>query len=148
MQYPPVTTTCQDYLGLGRPLLLYPGFLAILRTAVAKVYRVDFCKDNHHRPSKPASLGHTRKKISEADSISGPVCPKCSSDFVKRVSRVGFERLISVLYIYPFRCEACRHRFRIMQWRVTYTRIKLDQAVARQRQQSSHQIKEGTLSLQ
>jgi hypothetical protein len=25
-----------------------------------------------------------------------PVCPKCSSDFVKRVNRVGFEHLMSV----------------------------------------------------
>jgi hypothetical protein len=29
------------------------------------------------------------------------VCPKCSSDYVKRVSRIGPERLISLFYIYP-----------------------------------------------
>src|SRR5262245_44974341 len=73
------------------------------------------------------------KKISVEDSISRPVCPKCSSEFVKRASRVGFERLMSVFYIYPFRCEPCGHRFRIMQWRVTYTRIQLEEAAARKR---------------
>ena len=36
-----------------------------------------------------------------------PVCPKCSSDCVKRVSRVSFERLMSVFYIYPFRFVTC-----------------------------------------
>ena len=52
------------------------------------------------------------------------VCPKCSSDHVKRVSRIGHERLISLFYIYPFRCEACRHRFRRLRWGVTYTKIE------------------------
>ena len=34
--------------------------------------------------------------------------------------------MISVFYVYPFRCKACRHRFRSMQWRIEYTRIELD----------------------
>jgi DNA repair exonuclease SbcCD ATPase subunit len=50
-----------------------------------------------------------------------PVCPKCSSDYVQRVHRVGPERLISLFYIYPFRCQPCGHRFRLLQWGVTYT---------------------------
>ena len=50
-----------------------------------------------------------------------PVCPKCSSDYVKRAHRVGPERLISLFYIYPFRCQPCGHRFRLLQWGVTYT---------------------------
>ena len=58
-----------------------------------------------------------------------PVCPKCSSDYVKRVSRDGFEHLMSVFYIYPFRCQPCGHRSRILQWGVTYTRIKLDKTL-------------------
>jgi hypothetical protein len=49
-----------------------------------------------------------------------PICPKCSSDYVERVSRIGFERLISLFYIYPFRCQPCGHRFRLLQWGVTY----------------------------
>jgi chromosome segregation ATPase len=51
-----------------------------------------------------------------------PVCPKCSSDYVKRVSRIGAEHLISLFYIYPFRCQPCGHRFRLLQWGVTYTK--------------------------
>jgi chromosome segregation ATPase len=54
-----------------------------------------------------------------------PVCPKCSSDYVKRVSRIGSERLMSFFYIYPFRCEPCGHRFRLFKWGVRYTRIGL-----------------------
>src|SRR5499433_4610648 len=51
-----------------------------------------------------------------------PVCPKCSSDYVERAHRVGLERLISFFYIYPFRCQPCGHRFRLLQWGVTYTK--------------------------
>jgi len=56
-----------------------------------------------------------------------PNCPKCSRDYVKRVSRVGFkERLLSIIYVYPFRCQLCRYRFRVMQWRVNYVRVEED----------------------
>ena len=58
--------------------------------------------------------------------MSKPVCPKCSSNSVRRARRGAFEHLISVFYVYPFRCKACRHRFRSMQWRIEYTRIELD----------------------
>jgi predicted nucleic acid-binding Zn ribbon protein len=60
-----------------------------------------------------------------------PVCPKCSSGFVKRVSRGGFEQLMSVFYIYPFRCQECGRRFRVLQWGVTYTKIEMDRAWGR-----------------
>jgi predicted nucleic acid-binding Zn ribbon protein len=61
------------------------------------------------------------------------VCPKCSSAYVKRVSRVGPEHLMSLFYIYPFRCEPCGHRFRLFQWGVTYTKIELDRRNGRKR---------------
>jgi PilZ domain len=36
---------------------------------------------------------------------------------VRRSSRVGaYERLISVLYVYPFRCQRCAQRFRQLNW--------------------------------
>jgi c-di-GMP-binding flagellar brake protein YcgR len=42
---------------------------------------------------------------------------------VHRSSRRSFlERLLSVAYIYPFRCQLCRHRFRAMQWGVRYVK--------------------------
>jgi len=55
------------------------------------------------------------------------ICPKCSREFVKRVSRQGFkERLLSLFYIYPFRCQLCGHRFRFLQWGIRYQRIQED----------------------
>jgi transposase-like protein len=57
------------------------------------------------------------------------VCPRCSSEYVKRVSRVGPGRLMSLFYIYPFRCQPCGRRFRILQWGVTYTRIEKEQGI-------------------
>jgi hypothetical protein len=64
-----------------------------------------------------------------------PVCPKCSSEYVKRVSRLGSEHLISLFYIYPFRCQPCGHRFRLLQWGVTYTKIEEDQRAGRKRKE-------------
>ncbi|MGB7951654.1 MAG: PilZ domain-containing protein [Candidatus Binatia bacterium] len=56
-----------------------------------------------------------------------PLCPKCSREYVVRVSRIGLgERLISLLYVYPFRCQLCSYRFKLAQWGVTYTRIEED----------------------
>jgi hypothetical protein len=55
------------------------------------------------------------------------ICPKCSREFVKRVSRHGkFEHFLSFFYIYPFRCQLCGFRFRFMQWGIRYQRIQED----------------------
>jgi len=43
-------------------------------------------------------------------------CPNCARDFVRRVSRAGLsERLLSVFYVYPFKCQLCGYRFRFFQ---------------------------------
>jgi hypothetical protein len=56
-----------------------------------------------------------------------PLCPNCSRDYTKRVSRVGFkERLLSIIYVYPFRCQLCSYRFGCMQWGVRYKRVEED----------------------
>ena len=56
-----------------------------------------------------------------------PICPNCSREFVKRVSREGVkERLFSIFYVYPFRCQLCGHRFRFRQWGVRYVRVEED----------------------
>jgi hypothetical protein len=48
-------------------------------------------------------------------------CPKCSGEFVKRVSRHGvLERLLSLFYVFPFRCQLCGHRFKLWQWGEVY----------------------------
>jgi hypothetical protein len=55
------------------------------------------------------------------------ICPKCDREFVKRVSRQGWkERLMSVFYIYPFRCQLCGYRFRFIQWGIRYLRVYED----------------------
>ena len=56
-----------------------------------------------------------------------PLCPNCSRDYTRRVSRIGFkERLLSIIYVYPFRCQLCGYRFSFMQWGVCYTRVEED----------------------
>jgi len=43
---------------------------------------------------------------------------------VQRSQRSGaFEKLVSLLYIYPFRCQGCGHRFLALRWRRRYTRL-------------------------
>lgn len=55
------------------------------------------------------------------------ICPKCSREFVKRVTRRGFaEKLLGVFYVYPFRCQLCGYRFRFLQWGIRYQRIQED----------------------
>jgi PilZ domain len=59
--------------------------------------------------------------------MSRPLCPRCSREYVRRVSRVGLgERLISLFYVYPFRCQLCGHRFKLLQRGVTYKRVEED----------------------
>lgn len=54
-------------------------------------------------------------------------CPRCRKNFVKRTRREGFvERLLGQLYIYPFRCQLCAHRFRSMRWGVRYHCMPVD----------------------
>jgi PilZ domain len=56
-----------------------------------------------------------------------PLCPRCSKEYVIRVSRVGLgERLASLFYVYPFRCQLCGHRFKFLQYGIKYKRIEED----------------------
>ena len=56
-----------------------------------------------------------------------PFCPECSTEYVKRVRRQTIaERLLSLLYIYPFHCQLCRCRFKTQRWGVRYVRIDED----------------------
>lgn len=44
------------------------------------------------------------------------LCPKCGKDFVRRTLRKGaHEHVLSVIYVYPFRCQLCAHRFLRME---------------------------------
>ena len=56
-----------------------------------------------------------------------PHCPRCSQDIVQRVRRQGLlDHLLSIAYIYPFRCQVCFHRFRTFQWGVRYVKQALE----------------------
>jgi hypothetical protein len=56
-----------------------------------------------------------------------PLCPRCSKEYILRVSRIGLgELLLSLFYVYPFKCQLCGHRFKLFQWGVTYTRTEED----------------------
>src|SRR2546428_650569 len=51
-------------------------------------------------------------------------CPRCARAVVRRCPRVGVvERLLSLVYVYPYRCQLCTHRFRSLQWGVRYSRL-------------------------
>jgi hypothetical protein len=49
-----------------------------------------------------------------------PMCPSCGEGHVGRTNRLGVEHVLSALYVYPFRCRICGHRFRAMQWGQRY----------------------------
>jgi c-di-GMP-binding flagellar brake protein YcgR len=34
--------------------------------------------------------------------------------------------LLSLFYVYPFKCQLCGHRFKLLQWGVTYRRTEED----------------------
>ena len=49
-------------------------------------------------------------------------CSRCGREFVRRVSRAGLpEALLSLFYVYPFKCQLCGHRFRSFQQSVHYS---------------------------
>jgi len=54
-------------------------------------------------------------------------CPRCGKNFVQRSRRQGLkERLLSLVYLYPFRCQVCANRFRAFQFRSRYVRRTVD----------------------
>jgi hypothetical protein len=55
-----------------------------------------------------------------------PTCPDCGETHVGRTNRRGLERLLSALYVYPFRCRMCGHRFLAVQWGQRYTTRSVD----------------------
>ena len=54
-------------------------------------------------------------------------CPRCGKSFVRRSHRQGLkERLLSLVYLYSFRCQVCAHRFRVFQFRSRYVKRIVD----------------------
>lgn len=57
-----------------------------------------------------------------------PPCPQCRKNLVRRSRRRGiYERTVSLLYVYPFRCQHCAHRFLALQWGTLYERYYPDE---------------------
>jgi predicted HAD superfamily Cof-like phosphohydrolase len=54
-------------------------------------------------------------------------CPRCGKSFVRRSHRQGLkERLLSLVYLYPFRCQVCANRFRAFQFHARYVKRTVD----------------------
>jgi c-di-GMP-binding flagellar brake protein YcgR len=63
------------------------------------------------------------------------VCAMCRKPFVKPARRQGaLDRLLSLAYMYPFRCQVCRHRFHLMQWGLRYIERDVDRREYERRQ--------------
>jgi hypothetical protein len=55
------------------------------------------------------------------------LCPKCGKDFVRRTLRAGaHEYLLSVGYVYPYRCQLCAHRFLRLEFGKRYNESTVD----------------------
>ncbi len=55
------------------------------------------------------------------------VCTQCRKPFVKATRQRGvLDRLLSLVYAYPFRCQVCQHRFHLMQWGLRYIEKDVD----------------------
>ena len=61
--------------------------------------------------------------LSATGSFASVPCPACGGTLARRAHRNGLaEKIFSVLYVYPFRCQFCAHRFLALQWGARYHR--------------------------
>src|SRR3989475_10801320 len=59
--------------------------------------------------------------------MGGPRCPRCNRGKGRRCHRDGaLEQALSGVYIYPFRCSLCGHRFRALAWGRRYVKQSAD----------------------
>lgn len=71
-------------------------------------------------------MSSTRTSPKKPEAPPVPVCPKCEASFVRRVlPKKGIEHLLWHLYLYPFRCQLCAHRFLALRFGQRYD-IQLD----------------------
>ena len=67
------------------------------------------------------------------------ICAQCRKPFVKASRRGGIlDRLLSLAYAYPFRCQICRHRFHLWQWNLRYIEQDVDRRQYERRPVSIH----------
>ena len=73
------------------------------------------------------SLGRRREGSTSRGEGLTMRCPRCGKSFVRRSHRQGLkERLLSLVYLYPFRCQVCANRFRAFQFRSRYVKRIVD----------------------
>ncbi|MCH8819210.1 MAG: PilZ domain-containing protein [Acidobacteria bacterium] len=54
-------------------------------------------------------------------------CPKCTKDFSRRIHREGWwEHLLSSVFLYPYRCQICSHRFKAFKPFKRYVKRPVD----------------------
>ncbi len=54
-------------------------------------------------------------------------CPACRQPYLQRVNREGWgERALSAVFVYPYRCQVCTHRFFALDWGHRYTKEHVD----------------------
>lgn len=72
----------------------------------------------------PSSTGAS---LSATGSFASVSCPECGGALARRSHRKGLaEELLSLAYVYPFRCQICGHRFFGIQWGIRYHRVSVE----------------------
>ncbi len=76
---------------------------------------------------KPDDHSATVNVLSITGQLVPVSCPKCDGTLARRSHRDGLvEQLISLMYVYPFRCQLCSHRFFALQWGIRYHRVPVE----------------------
>ena len=59
--------------------------------------------------------------------MTNPICPVCATQFVNPVRSESLqERVLSLVYVYPFRCQLCGYRFQYIDWGFNYRKRDQD----------------------
>src|SRR3989441_13359917 len=80
------------------------------------------------RDPAPSSIAHAPGAgHSTLRPMGDPRCHHCGRRRARRCHRVGaLERVLSVVYVYPFRCQVCGRRFCALAWGKRYVRRSAD----------------------
>ncbi|MBM3223603.1 MAG: hypothetical protein FJZ47_07365 [Candidatus Tectomicrobia bacterium] len=71
--------------------------------------------------------GYLRRDARRGREVMGIRCARCGKNFIRRAHRNGvFEYLLSCLCIYPFRCQVCGRRFKMLRLRMQYAKRPVD----------------------
>jgi hypothetical protein len=75
----------------------------------------------------PDNHSTTGPVLSTTGSFVSVLCPECDGTLARRSHREGLaEKMLSLMYVYPFRCQFCGHRFFAIQWGVRYHKVAVE----------------------